>query len=184
MIGTPRIVWLLSTLLLASCASQVPVTIRQAPLNNPLLQEVHGHAEDFQSQQVRWGGEILEVDNREKVTVLTVLARTLSKNGRPHQTDSSPGRFIAHIPAFVEPKVYAVGRDVTVRGRLMGTETHQVGKHPYAYPVVKATGWYLWSEPVNYPSDYSYPWPYYDPWYAYPYYPRRHHHHHHKGKKK
>jgi outer membrane lipoprotein len=186
MIETSRFTWLLSTLLLASCASQVPVNIRQAPLNSPLLNEVRDNVSNYQSQQVRWGGEILAIENRENITALTVLARPLSKAGKPYSTDSSQGRFIAHIPAFIEPEVYTTGREVTLRGTLSGTETRPVGEHPYSYPVVKATDWYLWPEAVEYPSDnyargwYDNPW-YYDPWYPYPYYYNLHHrHHHHK----
>ncbi len=183
MIGTSRFTWLLSTLLLASCASQVPVNIRQAPLNSPLLNSVHENPENFKSQQVRWGGEILEIENRENITVLTVLARPLSKGGKPLATDNNQGRFIAHIPAFLEPNVYTTEREVTLRGTLSGTETLPVGDHPYAYPVVKATDWYLWPEAVDYPSDYYAPW-WYDPWYYDPWYPYPFHHlhnrHHHR----
>lgn len=186
--GISRIAWLLCTLLVASCASQVPINIREAPLNNPLLDEVRGNAAGFQSLEVRWGGEILKIDNRENVTALTMLARPLNKNGEPQSTDSSQGRFIAHISAFIDPKVYTTGRKVTVRGTLAGTETHKVGEHSYSYPVVKATDWYLWPRAVEYPSGYNYPRRYYDPlyydpwyydpwyynpWYRYPYY-RRH----------
>lgn len=182
MIGISRIVWLPGILLLAACASQVPVNIRQAPLSNPLLQQVRDNPASFKSQQVRWGGEILDIDNHENFSVITVLARPLSKVGEPRSTDSSQGRFIAQIPAFIDPEVYKSGRDITVRGTLVGTETRQVGEYPYSYPVVKATDWYLWPEAVQYPADYYYPWWYddpwyYDPWYPYPYYyPHRYRH--------
>jgi len=183
MTETLHISCLLSTLLLASCASQVPVNIRQAPPNNPLLDEVRDNAVSFQSRQVRWGGEILQLDNRENATVLSVLARPLSKDGEPRSTDSSQGRFIAHIPIFIDPKVYTMGREVTVRGTVAGIETRQVGEYPYTYVVVKATDWYLWPEAVQYPADY-YRWWYYDPWiyhpwYGYPYYHHPHHYRHH-----
>ncbi len=171
-----RITWLLSTLLLTACASQVPVNIREEPPENPLLDQVRDNAADFESRQVRWGGEILAIDNRENATVLSVLARPLNKDGEPSSTDSSQGRFLAEIPAFIDPMEYTTGRNVTVRGTLAGTETRQVGEYPYTYPVVKATDWYLWPEEVQYSPDYYYPWWFYDPWfygpwYGYPYYP-------------
>lgn len=176
---TYRIAGLLYILLLASCASTIPATIRQAPADNPLLSEVRNDTAQFESKTVRWGGEILAIDNQENTTALTILARPLSKSGKPRSTDSSPGRFIAHIPAFLEPKVYTAGRNVTVVGTLAGTEKHPVGEHDYTYPVVKATDWFLWPKAVQYPSDYYDPW-FYDPWYYYPWYPypRLHHHHH------
>jgi outer membrane lipoprotein len=176
-----RLAPLLAPLLLAACASQVPVNIREAPPGNPSLGLVRGNTGDYLSQQVRWGGEILATENRENATWLTILARPLAGNGKPEQSDDSPGRFLAHVPQFLDPKVYKAERKLTVRGTVQGSETREVGEFPYDYPVVEASDWYLWPKEVEYPPDYySYPWWYYDPWYydpwyRYPhYYPRAH----------
>jgi outer membrane lipoprotein len=103
----------------------------------------------------------------------------LSKNGRPQDTDDSPGRFIAVVPDFLDPKVYSDDRRLTVTGRLQGTETDKVGEFPYTYPIVQAEHYYLWPREISSPyppSYYRYPWWYYDPWYYdpwyYPWYPR------------
>ena len=177
---------LFSTLLLASCSTSVPVNIREAPAESLSLGTVRESPDSFQSREVRWGGDILVIENRENFTELTVLARPLSKKGEPGSKDASPGRFIAHIPTFIEPKEYEAGRLITVRGTVAGTETRKVGEYAYVHPVVKASDWYLWPRPVKRSSEY-YPWWYYDPWwyspwYHYPYYypSRPHHHHHHK----
>ena len=175
---------LFSALLLASCSTGIPDNIRKAPADGPSLGAVRETPNRFQSQDVRWGGDILVIENREDFTEVTVLARPLSKNGEPSTTDASPGRFIAHISAFIDPEEYAAGRSVTVRGTVAGTETRKVGEYAYAHPVVKASDWYMWPEPVERSYDY-YPWWYYDPWwyspwYHYPYYyPNYPHHQHH-----
>ena len=96
-------------------------------------------------QQVRWGGTIIETGNRENATRLTVLGRPLYKGGEPEFTDDSAGRFIAIVPEFLDPKVYAPDRRVTVTGTLSSTEAGKVGEHPYTYPVVQAEAWYLWA---------------------------------------
>jgi len=178
--------WLLPTLLLASCSSSVPVNIRKAPADSLSLGTVRESPDRFQSREVRWGGDILVIVNRESFTELTVLARLLSENGEPRTTDGSPGRFIAHIPTFIDPEEYAAGRLITVRGRVAGTETREVGDYAYVHPVVKASDWYFWPKPSQrsydyYPRWYYDPW-WYSPWYHYPYYypSRPHHHHHHK----
>jgi len=178
-----RHAWLLSTLLVA-CASQIPVNIRQAPRGGPSLPQVRANLLDFRSQPVRWGGEILNVENRETATWVTVLAQPLHDDGEPNRSDNSEGRFLARIPVFLDPKVYQAERRITVRGTLTGSETRQVGQFPYRYPVVDATDWYLWpKQPARepgYDSPYWYdpvfpsPW-YYDPWYRYPYYPHHLH---------
>ena len=169
---------LLLSLLLNACASQVPLNIREAPAGNPSLEQVRANTTDYLGQQVRWGGTIIETGNREATTLLTVLGRPLYKGGKPKFTDDSAGRFIAIVPAFLDPQVYAPDRQVTFTGSLLRTETGKVGDYPYTYPVIQADTWYLW--PVNTAWPWGYPSPgwrdpwYYDPWYPYGYpYPYR-----------
>lgn len=172
--------WLLIGLMLSACASQVPPAIRQAPADNPSTATVRADVTSYQGRQVRWGGRLIETENRENTTWLTVLAATsLTRDGEPQNGDDSGGRFIAIVPEFLDPKVYAANREVTVTGTVLRTETLPVGKFPYTYPVVQATAWYLWPEDTAppyygypYPGWYS-PWygPWAGPWYASPWYP-------------
>lgn len=176
-----RSVCLSASLMLTACASPIPETIKVAPPDNPELEAVLGNATGYESRQVRWGGEILETDNRENATRLTVLARPLVRNGKPdYDTDDSPGRFIAIVPGFLDPKVYGDKRMITVTGTLRHSEPGKVGEFAYTYPVVEVQDYYLWPKetlmpPLGYPWYYD-PW-YYDPWYydrwyplGYPYY--------------
>ncbi|HYQ71019.1 MAG TPA: Slp family lipoprotein [Gammaproteobacteria bacterium] len=168
---------LLAGLLLAGCTSQIPQNIRQAPPNNPSIEQVRNSALENQIWQVRWGGEILETTNLETATRITVLASPLTKGGEPKTTDNNAGRFIAVVPVFLDPKVYAAGRQLTVSGTLLRFEDHKVGEFDYRYPVVQADAYYLWPERIA--PAYGYPYPgwydpwYYDPWFYRPWYPRR-----------
>ena len=161
---------LLLTLLLSACASQVPQGIREAPADSPSLQQLRAQASDYLGRRTRLGGTIVATDNREDATWLTVLGLPLYKDGAPRSTDDSAGRFIAIVPAFLDPKVYASDRQVTVTGTLLRTEAGKVGEHPYSYPVIQAEVWYLWPEQTGPPYGYPYPgW--YDPWYYDTWYP-------------
>ena len=172
---------LLPAVLLGACASQVPPLIREAPADAASLEQVRAQAADYLGRPVRWGGTIIATGNREDTTRLTVLGRPLYKGGEPELTDDSAGRFIAIVPGFLDPEVYAPDRRVTVTGTLLRLEAGKVGEFPYTYPVVQAQAWYLWPAETERPWAYD-PWyyrPWYDPWYPYGYpygYPYRHRH--------
>ncbi len=169
---------LLTTALLSACASNIPPEIREAPPDNPALDQVLADTAPFVSRQVRWGGVILETENRADTTWVTLLALPLSTSGRPDISDNSPGRFIAAVPVFLDPTVYSKDRRLTVTGTVSGSETRKVGEFPYSYPVVNVTHHYLWPVETKLPPRYRNPWWYdpwwydpwwYDPWYPYPY---------------
>lgn len=165
-ISKSTFVGLLLALLLSACASQVPLMIREAPADSPSLAQVREDAATYLGQPVRFGGTIISTDNREDVTWLTVLGQPMYKDGKPEYTDDSAGRFIALAPEFLDPKVYAADRQITVTGTLLRTEAGKVGEFAYTYPVVQAEAWYLWPKDVVQPYDYD-PW-WYDPWYYRP----------------
>lgn len=162
---------LLGVSVLGAC-SIVPKELRQAPKDNPVLVEVRADVERHVGREVRWGGMILEVDNDQTETRIEIVARDLLRSGRPVIADRSQGRFIAVMDGFVDPAVYAEGRDITVGGVIIGIEPGKIGEHDYTWPVIRVHHDFLWppySDPRrDYPPRYYY---HYDPWYPY-FYPR------------
>ena len=83
---------------------------------------------------------------------------------------------VARSDRFIEPSLYAAGREVTVYGTLMPSITEMVDEYPYLYPVVAVQVMHLWPVPTPEPDywyDPWYPWYPFDPWYPYdPWYPR------------
>jgi len=110
-----------------------------------------------QGQSVRWGGEIIRVEPKADTTCFEILARALDAATRPIRRDTSQGRFVACHPGFYDPEDYERGREVTVVGRVTGTDHGKVGEFDYAYPHVDATDIHLWPKRVPHT-------PYYDPW--------------------
>lgn len=169
---------LILLLAVSACTSNVPDNIKTAPARNPALTQVLEHPEQYQSQQIRWGGIILNTENLTNSTRLTVLALPLDNDGEPRTNNSSWGRFIADFGEFLEPSVYANNRMITIFGNIQDVETLKVGEYPYSHPVIKVVAHYLWPQPI--PSIHH-DWPpyWYDPWYyPYPYYrPYRPHRH-------
>jgi len=163
-----------SLLLLGACASDIPKPIREPAPGDPGVAAARSAPQGaYRGQAVRWGGSIIDTDNRAARTRLTVLAQGLDSDGRP-DGDAGGGRFIALVDGFLDPAVYTKGRLITVSGHLVASQTHSVGQYPYRYPVVKVDSYYLW--PVLRHSDWRdappywydpYWGPYYDPWYPY-----------------
>lgn len=182
---TSRTRTLLRTALLSVTAvacSSAPPAIR-APIAGPVVAEVRAAPGAWVGQRVRWGGEIVGTENLAASTRVEVVARRLTRDGRPIDSDRTAGRFIAEAGGFLEPTQYAPGRHVTVVGALLPAVTRNIGTHPYLYPVVKVDTLYLWDEKPDY---HPYPYPYYGydpflrpywyhpfPYYRPYYYPRR-----------
>lgn len=159
----------LAALLISGCAT-IPENIR-TPVAGPAVAEVRANPGPHIGQKVRWGGTISKVDNLKDQTVITVVARPITRSGEPLAGEPTTGRFLADVSRFLDPDVYRRGRRITVVGHIAGVRPSKIGEYVYTYPVVRATALYLWEEyarPEPYPYPY-YPWPYYDPFWPYPY---------------
>ncbi|HZP66916.1 MAG TPA: Slp family lipoprotein [Rudaea sp.] len=156
----------LATLALGGCAT-VPAPIAGTDFSPVTPQQAV--AQNGAATRVRWGGEIIKVEPKNDSTCFEVLSRDLYPDARPNRHDGSDGRFIACTKGFFDPAVYTKGRDLTVVGRVSGTEQHQVGDYNYTYAHVDADNVYLWPR-RQYADGYYDPWwPYYDPiWGSYP----------------
>jgi len=153
----------LAVMLLTACASQVPDAIRMAPGNEVSVRTAQHSPKTYIGTQVRWGGDIISVENRPNETWIEVLSRPLDYAGEPNSDATSTGRFLARINGFLDPAVYAPEREITIRGQLESTIVRHIGKHPYRFPLVRVQVHYLWPKP----SKTDDLW--YDPWYPYPY---------------
>lgn len=165
---------LLVSAMLAACAANIPSVIRSEPAGNPPVAAVRADPQRFANVRVRWGGTIASVDNRAKETWIEIVSHDLASGGRPLENDRSQGRFMARIPGFLDPALFAKGRALTVAGVVAGQVTKLIGQYPYRFPVVKVQAYHLWQPLPQYQSPpYPPPW-YYDPWYPYPYWPGWH----------
>jgi len=153
-------------MLLAACASNVPEAIRKGPESAVQVAEARQSPQRFIGSEVRWGGTIAGVRNERDATVLELVSRHLDSDGQPLEEDRSEGRFLARAPGFLDPALFEVGREVTVRGRIEGVREEPIGEYRYVFPVVAADHVYLW--PKRPPPAPPYP---YDPFWYYPWYP-------------
>lgn len=133
-------------IMLSGCALQAPEAIVEGPSNNPEFAAVIAQPNDYQGDQVRWGGTITAVENRgENDTVLIIASNALNSKGKPLADAGSQGQFMAKINHFLNPAVYT-DRSVTVVGTIVGSESRVIGNDPDAYPFVAVDDYYLWPD--------------------------------------
>ena len=162
---------LLLVSILAGCATNIPSAVQQAPAQVLSVSQVQRATDQYMGRDIRWGGEIIFLQNDRESTDIAVLATTLGSMGEPDADGALDARFIARVPTFLDPAEYAEGRLITVTGVITGVETQMVGEYAYPYPLVQVHAYYLWpKEKKHYYRDPFYdPWPWYGPWRRYPY---------------
>jgi outer membrane lipoprotein len=169
-------IMLLTFFILGGCASNIPEQIKKDSASQITPDEARQQGKIFSGQSVRWGGDVISIDNKAGFTQITILARTLDVDGQPISNGKNQGRFIAQIDRFLEPSQYPAGREITVFGTYDKNISKMIGEYNYQHPVVKVTTFYLWPEPIPYEPDYWYdPWDRWGPWggwYSHPYYHR------------
>lgn len=131
---------------------------------------------------VLWGGTIIETTPHQDGTRIELLQKTLGKRDRPIETDESGGRFFVEAQGvFLDPAVYAKGREITLIGQMTEVRLALIGDLEYRYPFVISSHIHLWEERPTYSRSNFYPYPspcwfgpY--PYYIFPYYlyPERH----------
>ncbi|WP_257387347.1 Slp family lipoprotein [Tahibacter caeni] len=171
--STVRLILLpVALLALAGCATA------PKPLQGDFAATGPADAAATSAGKVRWGGQIIRVDNGRDRSCFEVLARPLDASARPLRRDRSEGRFLACRAGFYDPAVFEPGREITVTGTVNGSERRKVGDYDYDYPRVDADVIYLWNEPRYLRAGYPDPWfygPYgygWDPfWYRTPFPP-------------
>ncbi len=161
------------TILTVGCATQAPPFLREPLPDNPALTQVSADTGSYAGRKVRWGGSIEQLENQAQETWLEIVERPLDGSGRPRESDRSGGRFIARVAGFLDPVIYARGRDITLTGIVDGDSSRKIGEFDYRYVVVKTASAHLWPLLIPAPTMYYDPF-WHDPWY--PYWPHRHRH--------
>ncbi|HEC75116.1 MAG TPA: Slp family lipoprotein [Methylophaga aminisulfidivorans] len=165
-----RVFFVFFVLCLSAC-SNLPMAIKDAPKPDLMLSQVSNAASQYQGQSVRWGGQVITVDNDEAGAIVQIAQFPLNTFGRPNTNADSEGRFIISSKSFIDPYVYKKGTMITVAGQVSGTQNVTVDKANLSLPVVNMSELYRWT-----PSDYEKEpywkrYPYYDPFFDRPYYP-------------
>ena len=156
----------LSCLLLGACTS-MPQAMKDARVVDIPYALASQNIDRNKDVPVRWGGVIIDVENEENFSLVQVLFYPLNYSAHPRLDKPNEGRFVIKSAEFLDPVIYAKGREITVVGILNGSIERTVGRKVIQVPLILSTAIYLW--PKHYHNDYySYGYGYiYRPYFEY-----------------
>ena len=169
------VVFLLMTI---SACSNVPKNIKSSPASEVQLNQVLANKQNTEGKSIRWGGEIVEIENTAEVSMIQVVQFPLNHYGKPMTDKNSLGRFMARTTDFFDPVVYKAGSLITFTGNAT-TETTQrpIDEKQVILPIVDVTDSYRWQAYEAQPSTiyydpffHPYYGSYYNRWYGRPWY--------------
>lgn len=134
-------------LLVAAC-SPFPKEMKKEVRNQPSFAAIRSEPSLYRRRTVMLGGTILYGKHRNHGTYLEVLEHELNPYDRPISSDKTGGRFIVGTGALLDLNVYRRGREITVVGRIVGSQPGRIGERRYTYPLIAATKIHLWREHV------------------------------------
>lgn len=155
----------------AGCASVISQDLLQRADRTIRFQDLREQPGLYEGKIVLLGGMIVSTKNQPAGTLIEIVQKPLDFEKRPISGDTTFGRFLALYDGYLDPAIYAEGRDVTVAGPVIGLREQPLGEITYSYPLVRAQEIHLWAVRTE---DRAYPYPPggwwgYPPWWRYPY---------------
>jgi outer membrane lipoprotein len=126
-----------AALFLFACAAPISDAILKDVDETATLERIMKNPDALRGRTVLLGGVIVSVENEQGLTTLEIFEEPLDGRRRPStDPDKSSGRFMAEVKGFLDPAIYAKGRQITVAGRVKGSVSKPLDKTTYAYPVI------------------------------------------------
>ena len=140
-----RIAFLIGTVLLVqACTYAISSDIaRQADKTIP-FSRIDADPALYKGTLVVLGGTIAKTVNIDKSTFIEVEHKELDRWGRPFSRTSPTGRFLVLHTGFLDPLVYARGRELTAAVVVEGISREGVDDMTNLYPVVISKELKLW----------------------------------------
>lgn len=150
---------LISIFFLQACFN-LPENIRNPPSVDLQPHDVLSDSNKYQNNPVRWGGRIIDVENKTDKTNIQILIYPLNFFGRPQLNQTPLGRFVTVSKQFLDPAVYTKDTAITVSGSLQGTVEKMIGEKKITMPLVATDVYHVWRQyhyrPYNYFPHYGY----------------------------
>ncbi len=151
-----------------SC-SVISRDIRENALPPIPFKELTENIQQYKGEMVILGGYILEVESKERETLLLVLQTPLSMGQSPSIKQKTEGRIIVVHHEYLDPEVYQKDKRITVAGQIIDTRKNESGKCIIPCLEIESSEIYLWPE-YNKNHDLLFYDPFYSPYRIHPYY--------------
>jgi len=137
-------------IVLAGCSTTQKTTKAQVSYEKIPFSQILASPDTYKGRTVRLGGVIIGTENREEETILEILEKPLSRQGRPKSGDVSGGRFMVVFGGFLDEAIYRPDRNVTIIGEIIGIKTAAIGELDYHYPLLSGRDIRLWEDRGNF----------------------------------
>lgn len=159
--NTNLTIWamLVSSIFILGGCSSIPKDIKGD--NSLNLQKnfgtVHNALSLYKGQEVRFGGTVVNVINKDNETLLELAVLPLDENAKPEINKQYEGRVIAKSNNFLDPVNFR-NKLVTILGTLTGSKNGTIGKTPYNFVTMNINGYQIWhlSESIQPISEWDY----------------------------
>lgn len=156
-------------LMAISACSNVPKNIKLSSASEVQLNQVIANKRITEGKPIRWGGEIVDIDNTDDFSMIQVVQFPLNHYGKPMTDRNSLGRFMARTTEFFDPVVYKSGSLITFSGNAtIETTQRRIDEKQVMLPIVDVTDSYRWQAYEAQPSTIYYN-PYIHPYHGFHY---------------
>ena len=145
------------------CAHPVSHEIRKGIDPDIKFETLVEDPKSFLGKRVLFGGVIVVTRNVQDGTELEIVQKNIEPYGNLEAGDYSGGRFLFFSKDYLEPEIYASGRELIGVGKVAGQKSGKVGDYSYKFPIIEVEELHLLDDmKLNYSNSAPYSW---DPWY-------------------
>lgn len=133
-------------LFLHGCTYAISPPLAEKAAKNISFEKLQSDPAAFIGKLLILGGTIAQTTNTKQGTVIEVIQKKLDYWGKPERTRRTGGRFLMFISGYLDPMVFAPGRDITVAGEVLELNPPVLGGQHSDYVVVLSKEYRLWEQ--------------------------------------
>lgn len=131
-------------LLLQGCTYAISSAVTSRADRTVPYEKLDADPTAFAGKIVILGGVIAQVQSVRSGTLVAIDQKELDYWGKPRRTDRSGGRFLVLHHAYLDPMIYAAGREITVAGEVSAKEQPGLGDDASTYLLLLSREMKLW----------------------------------------